>query len=237
MPVETRGKAAVAWHPGISHRYYEDRYRLLPKEVSLVQKQTRGELFAVFDGISGAPKGREAAQKMSDCLVRFYQEPDCFEGSPQGVHRLLMETNLTIFTWGMISGTNTPLGGCAGTIAWLHEGLLYIFHAGDTLAILIRDGQTTQLTQIHEHNNIMLRYFGLGPELEMEVVNCTLEPFDRILLISDGVTRVHSVSEAAQVIDSFEDNCRAVEELARRSKVLGAPDDITVLLIEVEEDD
>ena len=235
MVCERKGLAAVAWHTGTTHRLYEDRYRLLSREIPLVGKQKRGEVFAVFDGIGGAPKGREAAQQMSDCLIRFYEDPSTFSPSPEGFHRLLMEANLAIYDWGMMPGTDRPLGGCAGTVAWLWGQTLNVFHAGDTMAILIRGGEAKQLTKLHEAGKVMFRYFGFGPDLQIDLTQHHLEESDRILLVSDGVTKVYHPIEAAMVVEEHNDISKGAAELARRSRARGSKDDITVLLIEVEE--
>lgn len=226
--------AAVAWLPGTAHKFYEDRYRLLPREVPLVKRQERGELFAVFDGIGGAPKGREAAQEMSDRLFRFYQYAELYPASCEGLHKILMEANLTIFDWGMMPGTNTPLGGCAGTIAWLFKETLFLYHAGDTIGILVKGDESLVLTRAHEKDNVIYRYFGLGPKLEIDFSQTAVEEFDRILLISDGVTKAFDPLQAADLVNTHNDICRAATELANRSRALGSQDDITVLVIEVE---
>jgi hypothetical protein len=82
MACEVKGCAAVAWLPGIAHKYYEDRYRLLPKTVPLVGSQDQGELFAIFDGIGGVPKGRQDAQEMSDSFLRFLSTARTASGLP-----------------------------------------------------------------------------------------------------------------------------------------------------------
>jgi serine/threonine protein phosphatase PrpC len=146
-----------------------------------------------------------------------------------------MQANGAIYDWGFMPGTNRPLGGCAGTVAWLHEHLLFVFHAGDTVALLIRDGKSLQLTRIHETNGAIYRYFGLGPQLKIDVDHSPLEDGDRILLLSDGVTKVYHPDETAGVIQEYDDPLRAVSELCGRSRSRGSTDDITVLLIEIED--
>ena len=73
---ERRGSAAVAWRKGTKHTLYEDRYRMLPREIPLVAQRERGEIYAVFDGIGSAPQGRTAAQFMADKLLDFYRKTD-----------------------------------------------------------------------------------------------------------------------------------------------------------------
>ncbi|MEI6262593.1 MAG: hypothetical protein WCR46_22175 [Deltaproteobacteria bacterium] len=64
----------------------------------------------------------------------------------------------------------------AGTVAWIHGQSAEIFHAGDTVAYLIRDGGLVrQLTRLHEENGAIYRYFGLGAYLEIDMV--IVQPF------------------------------------------------------------
>ncbi len=62
-----------------------------------------------------------------------------------------------------------------------------------------------------------------------------MEESDKILLLSDGVTKVFHPMEAADFIEEYEDISTAVKGLAQRSQVRGSTDDITVMLIEIEE--
>lgn len=194
-----------------------------------------GEVYAVFDGIGGAPKGRDAAQAMSDCLIQFYLDADRYPATSEGFLALLMQANISIYNWGMMPGTDRPLGGCAGTIAWLWGDTLAVFHAGDTMAIHIRDSEPTQLTQIHEMGKVMFRYYGFGPELQIDLTQYKVEESDRLLLVSDGVTKVFHPAEAAMVVEEYSDISKGAAELTRRSEARGSHDDITVMLIELEE--
>ena len=235
MNCEVKGSAAVAWIKGSKHRFYEDRYRLLPKEVPLVGRQDRGEIFAVFDGIGSAPEGRSSAQEMCDWLLKLYQEPEAYSANFEGIHQLLKEANLAIYNWGFMEGTDRPLGGCAGTVVWIYGDTCFTFHAGDTVALLIRDGEASQLTRLHEMDGAIYRYFGLGENLEIDIDQFPIEEFDRILILSDGVTKAFHPIEAADIVEEYDDICRAAKELARLSQTRGSADDITVLLLEIEE--
>jgi PPM family protein phosphatase len=233
--VERKGQAVVAWAKGAAHQFYEDRYRLLPKEIPLVSKQNRGEIFAVFDGIGSAPKGMSAAQYMADQLIEFYRKLDDYDPTVEGLLKLLYNSNLGIYEWGLMPGTDRPLGGCAGTIIWIKDGNLTVLHAGDTVGMMIRDGRAVKLTSAHEHGGAIYRYFGFGQGLIIDKNHFQIQNGDLILLFSDGVTKVFSPMSAAELIMKYWDAEKAVFSLAEESRIEGSQDDITVVLIEIEE--
>ncbi len=239
---EQRGNAAVSWLASPKHPY-EDRYRLLPREIPLVESAKRGELFAVLDGIGSAPMGTSAAQTMADSLLDFFRKPDEISADREGLYSLLCQANLEINSWGFMKGTSVPLGGCVGTIAWCYQDQLTLFHVGDTVGLLLRqDDEPHVLTKTHELRGGISRYFGLGKTLEIDVVSADIEDGDLILLMSDGVTKTFSTTEAATlVMDTFNDTGAgdigmAAEELTTCSRIKGSSDDITVVLVEVEFD-
>lgn len=236
ITVEIKGTASVAWLKGTKHRFYEDRYRILSREIPLVGQQDRGELFAVFDGIGSAPKGREAAQKMADIMLEFYQNPEAYPPSQEGVAGILKKGNEIIHGWGFMGDTDIPLGGCAGTIAWVHKDILQVFHAGDTTALHIKNrGEPLVLTRNHQmENGAIYRYFGLGPNLEIETDQVSLEELDRVLLLTDGVTKVIHPLEGAEIAKGHDDIGLAAKAIVQRASQKGSIDDITVLLIEIE---
>jgi PPM family protein phosphatase len=137
IPCESKEFVAVSWLKESRHPFYEDSFRMLSRDIPIVGEQNRGEIFAVFDGSGSAPDGRQAAWKMADCLLEFYRKPGIYPSLLEGVRDLLLATNMDIFNWGFMPGTDKPKGGCAGTVVWIIEDQLYMFHAGDTTALLI----------------------------------------------------------------------------------------------------
>ena len=61
-----------------------------------------------------------------------------------------------------------------------------------------------------------------------------VEELDRVLLLSDGVTKVIHPLEAAETVKRHDDIGRAAKTLAQQAFQKGSIDDITVLVIEVE---
>jgi len=50
---------------GNKHHINEDRYLLLGSHASLIQRVGRGEIYAVMDGVGGAPRGLAAASTIA----------------------------------------------------------------------------------------------------------------------------------------------------------------------------
>ena len=241
---ERKGNAAVSWLKNAkgNGKPYEHRYRMLTKEVPLVRKLGRGEIVAVLDGIGTVPLGMAAAQAVADCLLDFYRKPDENPADVQGLMRLLQSANMVINTWGCVRGTDRPLGGAAGTIAWIHDRQVTTVHAGDTAGILIRrQGEPPKLlTTFYEFDGGISRFFGLGRKLELEMRSVRVEEGDLILLLSDGVTKVISATEAANIVlEMYEksgDIAFAVEGLVTLARQKRSLDDITAMLVEVNDE-
>lgn len=231
--VETRASSAVAWSIGTTHKQYEDRYRMLSRDISLVEKAGRGEIFAVFDGIGSAPLGMRAAQHMADGLLKFFDESS-FSSAPDGLSELLYRLNVEIFNFGCVEGADLPLGGCAGTIIWTCGNRLTVFHAGDTVGLLLHGEETIKLTRLHDKDGAIYRYFGLGHGLAIDSESYALEDFDRIVLMSDGITKVYGISQAAEIAMDEGDTLQAALSLASKAQSRGSPDDITVLVVDWE---
>ena len=80
----------------------------------------------------------------------------------------------------------------------------------------------------------------MGRKLEIEMKSEHLEEGDLILLVSDGVTKAYSITEAANLVleiyDKTGDIGLAAQELVTRSRSKKSVDDITAMVIEVGED-
>lgn len=231
-----RGCAAVAFAQGTSHALYEDRFRMLSLEAPLVRDAERGEVFAVFDGIGSAEKGREAAQLMCDRLTDFFKRPDDYPATWQGLQLLLMQANLEIHAWGMDEKGTRTQGGCAGTVAWAYGDDLWLFHAGDTMAVCDTGDAIYESTPDHQRNDgAITRFFGQGPDLRLDIDRHELFDYERILLMSDGVTKVMAKKQAALVVRETDDIVHAAREVVRLSLSRGSWDDITVMVVDVAE--
>ena len=148
---------------------------------------------------------------------------------------ILFAENILINKWGFMKGTQKALGACAGTIAWLYDGNLTLFHAEDTMALLVKEDMERKLTDDHSEGHGIYRYFGLGEPLIIDSVQFTIEEGDVLVLVSDGVTKVLSDHQIAECVREhyIYSSERAAQELCRLSKLRGSWDDITAVVIEI----
>lgn len=233
--IEHLGSATVAWQKGLRHKFYEDRYRLLCRPIPLVAQAGRGEIFAICDGVGSAPKGMAAAQEVCNILVRFFENTRELPATSESICFLLNQANAEIFSWGLIEGTSRPQGACAVTIIWIDaDWAAHIFHAGDTSAILIRDGIAQPLSSCHHSPDGHLNnYFG-RPSLQLETKVVQLEEGDRLLLLTDGITKALYNQQIVDLVEVQRTRQSSLSSLLSASRAAGSGDDATAVLVDIE---
>ena len=128
-------------------------------------------------------------------------------------------------------------------------------HVGDSRAYLLRNKKISRLTRDHswveeqmragvltaeaarDHpwRNIVTQALTGTPGLEVEVAESfQMNLADRLLLCSDGLTAVLSDEEIARVLTSDLGLQSVCDELIRQANEQGGPDNITVVLIDVD---
>lgn len=235
--IEERGTSAVAWEKGARHKAYDDRYRILCRSIPVVDHAARGEIIAICDGVGSAPRGASAAQVVCDSLLPFFTERASLRATADTIQQLLERANTEISGWGMITDTDRPLGACAGTIVWIDTKLrAHIFHAGDTSALLIRNGDSFPLTSVHHATDGSLaNYFGLpSPEIEHRTFQMQLG--DRLLLMTDGISKVLKNREVTRIVEEQATRLSSLNELLLKCRVAGSGDDATALLLDIDEE-
>jgi protein phosphatase len=155
--------------------------------------------------------------------------------------------------------TETPaLKGMATTgVAILLEpkGVAQVAHVGDSRVYQLRDGVLRQLTndhswvgeqvragvlsdddaQRHPWRNVVTRAISGGADPEVDLSEVILEPGDRMLVCSDGLSSVvqpERLTELMKAGGTLEDCAQALIAAANDA---GGPDNITVILVEVSD--
>ena len=209
----------------------------------------------VCDGMGGAKGGREASQGACNVIENFFQEQyaQCGAGQEEPfLKKALLYANRFVFQKAAHEEALAGMGTTA-VCALVRSGNVYLCHAGDSRAYLIRDGKLTQLTHDHsyvqelvdcgtiteeeaEHypqKNIITKALGVDYRLEPEFTAAKLKREDRLLLCTDGLTNMVPVEEMEELLaqGTFYD---LPDRLIEAANAHGGSDNITALLLAVE---
>ena len=209
----------------------------------------------VCDGMGGAKGGREASQGACNVIENFFQEQyaQCGAGQEEPfLKKALLYANRFVFQRAAHEEALAGMGTTA-VCALVRSGNVYLCHAGDSRAYLIRDGKLTQLTHDHsyvqelvdcgtiteeeaEHHpqkNIITKALGVDYRLEPVFTAAKLKREDRLLLCTDGLTNMVPVEEMEELLaqGTFYD---LPDRLIEAANAHGGSDNITALLLAVE---
>ena len=209
----------------------------------------------VCDGMGGAKGGREASQGACNVIENFFQEQyaQCGVGQEEPfLKKALLYANRFVFQKAAHEEALAGMGTTA-VCALVRSGNVYLCHAGDSRAYLIRDGKLTQLTHDHsyvqelvecgtiteeeaEHHpqkNIITKALGVDYRLEPEFTAAKLKREDRLLLCTDGLTNMVPVEEMEELLaqGAF---YYLPDRLIEAANAHGGSDNITALLLAVE---
>jgi len=136
------------------------------------------------------------------------------------------------------------------------DGDLDIGHVGDSRAYLLRGDELTQLTndhsyvaelmaagkltpeeaETHPHRSVVTRAVGLDPTVEVDNYGLILEPGDRILLCSDGLTTMVTDDGLSEILKvKGASPATAADALVIAANEAGGVDNITVIVVDVTE--
>jgi protein phosphatase len=212
---------------------------------------TRSPLFVVADGMGGAQAGEVASR----IAIESFQPglPDASE--PElALAALARAANTRIHE---LSHSNAEQAGMGTTLTavYVGEDEVAIAHVGDSRAYCLRDGDLLRLTDDHSLVDELMRQGRLTPEEAVEhpqrsVITRALGPESTVevdtrsfraragdvyLLCSDGLTTMISEEQIAAVLLAHPRLHDAGEALIAAANEAGGRDNITVVLIRLEE--
>ena len=249
--------AAVASHPGLRRAGNEDAYCCRP-DLGLyavadgmgghvageVASQLAVEVISTFIADSrGADPGWSWPLPLNEAFT--------IDGN-----RLAMAFRLAHRRLGAAVEADEELRGMATTAAavLIGSGSPVVAHVGDSRVYLLRAGQLQALTQDHSWvgeqvragmmsdadarrhpwRNVVTRAIGGGADPEVEVSPVELHLGDRLLLCSDGLSSVVAHEKLEPLMTAgrpLQETCEALIDAANEA---GGPDNITVLMIQVD---
>ncbi|HEX9342520.1 MAG TPA: Stp1/IreP family PP2C-type Ser/Thr phosphatase [Actinomycetota bacterium] len=215
-------------------------------------------VIAVADGLGGHQAGEIASATAIEPVAKLDGQPfPTPEAARDAVVAAIEQGNQAVIEkavahdeyWGM---------GTTLTAAIVGDGWLQLGHVGDSRAYLLRDAILRQLTNDHTivaeavrqgrlspgeashhpERSILTRAVGLDPNLRVEAPPAfELEPGDQVLLCSDGLTEPVDEDQIALLLATTSDGQAACDALIDTANEAGGPDNITVILLRVDDAD
>jgi protein phosphatase len=244
--------SAVLTHPGRKRRNNEDFVVFYEPDKPEVM-QASGRLYIVADGVGGAAKGEQASQYAAQQVrFQFYSDPDPDVG--ERLHRALRKAGNDVYNHVQQSEQFTKMATTM-VAAVVRDNQLTVANVGDSRAYLVRGGKAQQITRDHTVAGEMLRNGeitedeamhvkgknrltrSIGGERDVHVdifEDIQLQPGDRILLCSDGLTRYTLSGDIAALTSEGtpKEVVRRCIDFANKS---GGADNITAALVQIGE--
>jgi protein phosphatase len=212
-------------------------------------------LFVVADGMGGHAGGDVASALAIRSIAQIDREYGSVDEAETALRAALLEANGeladAVFQHPELTGMGTTVSGIIRV-----GDRLALAHVGDSRIYRWRDGELTQITKdhtfvqrlvdsgritadeaaVHPRRSVLMRVLGdvdLNPEIDTEVVET--QAGDRWLLCSDGLSGFVSDERVSELLDEHPDAGAAVEALIEESLDEGAPDNVTVVVVDIDE--
>ena len=215
-------------------------------------------LFIVADGMGGHAAG-EVASEMAVRIIAA--ELGSLRGLPDGeagarMRSAIRKANAAIFERTLAEHEKRGMGTTA-TVMVLFSRRYLIGQVGDSRAYLLREGELLQLTKdhsyvqeqvdaglltpeqarTHPYSNVITRCVGANEDVAPDVYFGNLEQSDLVLLASDGLTGMLEDDQLAKILASEDNPERAVNRMIADANRRGGLDNITAIVVRVEEVD
>ncbi len=238
--MKLRFRAAVRTHPGLVRSVNEDSV-LARDDLSL---------WVVADGMGGHANGQWASQTLIGQFAQIGLHGSA-ENRGAAMVAALQAGNAAIFAAGKAAGQSM---GTTAVLLHFDGPTVMCLWVGDSRAYRFRRGGLTQLSrdhsvvqelvdrgslaadeaETHPMAHVLSRAIGGEPECRPEGITDTALPGDHYLLCSDGLTKVVAEEAIGRLLRLPSVNA-AADRMIAETLEQGAPDNVTVVLISVEE--
>lgn len=230
--------------PGLVRTVNQDDYYIDPE----------GRFFIVADGMGGHAGGQEASQIATQTIYKYLDE---YWNSPEPSSALLekafFEANQAIIQDQSKHPERSDMG-TTGVVVIFRDDQQWIAHIGDSRLYRLRGANLEQLTEdhtwvaramkagdlsaeqarVHPWRHVLSQCLGRKDLRQIDVQRVDIQAEDTLLLCSDGLTEELSDQLITTHLrtNPFE---KTPEVLVKAAKEKGGRDNITVVLVAVEE--
>jgi len=214
-------------------------------------------LFLVADGMGGHAGGDVASAIATKRIAEADRRYATAEDAEEALHAALLAANGlladTVFEHSELTGMGTTVSGIIRV-----GDRIALAHIGDSRVYRFRDGVLEQQTSdhtfvqrlvdsgritpeeaaVHPRRSVLMRVLGdvdASPEIDTKVLDTRVG--DRWMLCSDGLSSYVAEDKIASILAAFRSPQAAADRLVRESLDHGAPDNVTVVLLDVVDQD
>ena len=215
-----------------------------------------GIFCAVADGMGGAPAGDIASSLFCEASSSVFEGADTenLEDSLFRIRKAFSLANSRIIAHGIKYPSDEGLG-CTAELLTFVQNSYVLGHIGDSRVYRLRNGRLLQLTtdhsfvqsqvekgilrpeqaRTHSLRHILSKALGVNMEPAFDVIEGTLEKKDLFLLCSDGLSDMVEDRRIEEILSKQTPHEISAEMLIKSANESGGNDNITVVLVSVED--
>ncbi|MEP7306550.1 MAG: type VI secretion system-associated protein TagF [Acidobacteriota bacterium] len=235
QPTPISFRSAAASDVGLVREINEDAF---------VERSEIG-MWAVADGLGGHRDGEVASRMVCDTLAELEPAPT-FDETVEAARQRLQWVNDYLLRVSAGGGTLADRSASTVVVLLVRGSSCAILWAGDSRVYRWRSGRLERLTRDHsvddsdgpdgrETSTAITRAVGVQSNLALDLRGDDVCSGDRFLLCSDGLTRALTEPQIEAWLD-HDDIGAAVQGLIATTLAAGAPDNVTVLIVEAAAD-
>lgn len=229
--------------PGLLRTVNQDDYHIDPE----------GRFFIVADGMGGHAGGQEASQIATQTIHAYLDKHwDAPETSPALLEKAFFEANQAILQDQANHPERSDMG-TTGVVVLFRDEQSWVAHIGDSRLYRLRGTLLEQMTEdhtwvaramkagdltadqarMHPWRHVLSQCLGRKDLRQIDIEALDVQPGDRLLLCSDGLTEELSDQLIATHLQSGSLE-KTAAMLVKAAKEKGGRDNITVVIVAVE---
>jgi len=217
------------------------------KEPADAEEEARdGWLYILADGAGGMDAGEVASQYATERTLHHYLDGEDTADWRERLHGAMQTANSELRELSARKDKNSRMATTMVATV-VHDSEAHVANVGDSRAYLWREGELRQITKDqslvaklldegaitaeeaarHPRKNVILYSLGSEREPQIDLYDLALQPDDRLLVCSDGLTRHVSDEEIGIVLGQQEPE-EATETLVNLANERGGEDNVSV---------
>ena len=240
-----KGRFTGLTDPGLIRTVNQDDYHIDPD----------GRFFIVADGMGGHAGGQEASKLATEAIQAHLDEHwQSQVASEELIEQAFYKANQSILQ-DQQNHPERPDMGTTAVVFMFRQGESWCAHVGDSRLYRLRSSTLEQITEdhtwvaramkagdltpdqarTHQWRHVLSQCLGRKDLQQVDVQMMDVQPGDRLLLCTDGLTEELSDNLISSYIQPRLDGEEAAAMLIESAKEKGGRDNITVVIVEVDD--